>query len=104
MKLYGKEDFFNYEMSQHQIGTELLCSERLFFQCEFSSDKSDLTMKIIKNGNQETKLSQTSMVFTSGQYKQTEGTNASQMKKMSTMNTTIDSQKGKKEVLIKNDL
>jgi len=44
------------------------------------------------------------MVFTSGQYKQTEGTSAIQMKKMSTMNTSIDSQKGKKEILIKNDL
>jgi hypothetical protein len=44
------------------------------------------------------------MVFTSGQYKQTEGTSATQMKKMSTMNTSIDSQKGKKEILIKNDL
>jgi hypothetical protein len=53
-------------------------------------------MKIIKNGNQETKLAQTSMVFTSGQYKQTEGTTAKKM---------IDSQKGgKKEALIKNDL
>ena len=38
------------------------------------------------------------MVFTSGQYKQTEGTSATQSKKM------IDSQKGKKEALIKNDL
>ena len=44
------------------------------------------------------------MVFTSGQYKQTEGTSASQLKKMPTMNNSIDSQKGKKEVLIKNDL
>ena len=35
------------------------------------------------------------MVFTSGQYKQTEGTTAKKM---------IDSQKGKKEALIKNDL
>ena len=41
------------------------------------------------------------MVFTSGQYKQTEGTSATQSKKMSTI---IDSQKGKKEALIKNDL
>ena len=41
------------------------------------------------------------MVFTSGQYKQTEGTSATQSKKISTI---IDSQKGKKEALIKNDL
>ena len=44
------------------------------------------------------------MVFTSGQYKQTEGTSAIQSKKMSTISTSIDSQKGKKEALIKNDL
>jgi hypothetical protein len=31
VKLYGKDDIFNYELSPHQIETELLCSERLSF-------------------------------------------------------------------------
>jgi hypothetical protein len=51
-----------------------------------------------------TKLAQTSKVFTSRQHKKTEGTSANQSKKMSTFSTSIDSQKGKKEALIKNDL
>ncbi len=31
IKLYGKDDIFNFELSPHQIETELLCSERLLF-------------------------------------------------------------------------
>lgn len=69
VKLYGKDDIFNHELSPHQIETELLCSERLLFQFEFTTEKPDITLKIIKNSNIETKLQQTQIAFTTGYYK-----------------------------------
>lgn len=50
MKLFGKEDVFNYDLSPHQIETELLCGERLYFQIKFSTDKKDLRLRMVKNG------------------------------------------------------
>lgn len=45
------------------------------------------------------------MYFTTGYYKQVEGpSEKAQAKKVSSMNTSLDSQKIKKEILIKNDL
>lgn len=31
IKMFGKDDVFNYDLSPHQIETELLCGERLYF-------------------------------------------------------------------------
>lgn len=66
IKLYGKDDVFNYELSPHQIETELLCGERLYFMIKFSTEKPDLSIKMVKNG-QHTKLKHTSMQFQTGQ-------------------------------------
>jgi hypothetical protein len=49
IKLHGKDDVFNYELSPHQIETELLCGERLYFSIKFSTEKRDLSLKVIKN-------------------------------------------------------
>ena len=68
-KLYGKDDVFNFDLSPHQIETELLSGEKLSFLIKFSTEKKDLTLKIEKN-NQHTKLIGTSMQFQSGQYEQ----------------------------------
>jgi|LauGreDrversion4_2_1035121.scaffolds.fasta_scaffold35492_5 hypothetical protein len=50
------------------------------------------------------KIPKASIYFTTGQYKQMEGPSEKEKKKTSSMNTTLDSQKNKKEVLVKNDL
>lgn len=65
IKLIGKNDVFNTELSAHQIETELLCGERLSFLVKFSTDKNDLSLKVIKNGS-VAKLKQTSLTFTTG--------------------------------------
>jgi hypothetical protein len=63
-----------------------------------------VSVKILKNNNQETKISKASIYFTTGYYKQVEGPSEKEKKKTSSMNTSLDSQKNKKEVLIRNDL
>lgn len=104
IKLFGKDDVFNYDLSPHQIETELLCSERLYFSVKFSTEKRDLTLKMIKL-NQETHLTHTSMSFVTGYYQQIEGpAEKVDKKKASQMNVQLDSQKAKKEILVKNDL
>jgi hypothetical protein len=71
-KLYGKDDVFNYDLSPHQIETELLSGEKLSFIIKFSTEHKDLTLKIEKN-NQQTKLLVTSMQFQTGQYEHIDG-------------------------------
>jgi hypothetical protein len=61
-KLYGKDDVFNYDLSPHQIETELLSGEKLSLIIKFSTEHKDLTLKIEKN-NQQNKLLVTSMQF-----------------------------------------
>jgi hypothetical protein len=48
-KLYGKDDVFNFDLSPHQIETELLSGEKLSLLIKFSTEKKDLTLKIEKN-------------------------------------------------------
>lgn len=100
-KLYGKDDVFNFDLSPHQIETELLSGEKLSFLIKFSTEKRDLTLKIEKN-NQHTKLVGTSMQFQSGQY---EHIDVKESKK-SAQPSSADSSKQliKKEQLKKNDL
>lgn len=50
IKLFGKDDVFNYELSPHQIETELLCGEKLYFQVKFSTEKKDFSLRMVKNG------------------------------------------------------
>lgn len=50
IRLSGKDDVFNYDLSPHQIETELLCGERLYFQVKFSTEKKDLSLRMVKNG------------------------------------------------------
>lgn len=66
IKLFGKDDVFNCDLSPHQIETELLCGERLYFQVKFSTEKKDLSLRMVKNGA-NTKLKSTSMMFQTGQ-------------------------------------
>ena len=101
-KLYGKDDVFNFDLSPHQIETELLSGEKLSFLIKFSTEKRDLTLKIEKN-NQHTKLIGTTMQFQSGQY---EHIDVKESKKVASASTNADSSKQliKKELLKKNDL
>jgi hypothetical protein len=91
IKLNGKDDVFNYELSPHQIETELLCGERLYFQIKFSTAKRDMSLRMIKNGT-ITKLKQTSMVFQTGRIEKVsqKGADHSKVKR--------------KEEVVKNDL
>jgi len=50
VKLAGKDDVFNYELSPHQIETELLCGERLNFAFKFNTHQKDFHLTIEKNG------------------------------------------------------
>jgi hypothetical protein len=54
IKLLGRNDVFNHELTPHQIETEMLCGESLNFKISFSSKNQDLVMKIEKNGNSTT--------------------------------------------------
>ena len=66
IKLYGKDDVFNFDLSHHQIETELLCGEKSWFQVRFSTLKPDLTLKMYKNMQNPTKLKKTTMHFMTG--------------------------------------
>lgn len=68
IKLYGKDDVFNFELSPHQIEAELLCGERMYFFFKFATEKRDLSLKVIKSNNQELRLQGTSMLFQTGFY------------------------------------